>query len=57
MKVHKGVAYFPTFEKARDFGARYGQGYPAWRAVPYELGWAVQVRPGGPYFGPKGDVV
>lgn len=48
-KIRKGVAYFPTFETARAFGAKVG------RVVQYETGWAVQVRPGGDYFGPDGQ--
>lgn len=54
IKVRKGIAYFPTFEEARDFGCEHGRGFPAWRVVHYDLGWAVQTRPSGDYFGPDG---
>ena len=47
---HKGIAYFDTFEQARDFGGDVGRGFPAWHVVPYERGWAVQTRPSGDYF-------
>lgn len=52
----RGIAYFSLFEEARDFGAMHGHGHPAWRAVRYERGWAVQVRPSGPYLNAKGEV-
>ena len=53
----KGTAYFPTFEGARDFGedVGVGKGHPAWRVVYYDLGWAIQARPGGPYLNLKGE--
>jgi hypothetical protein len=54
VRVYQGVAYFPTFDSARDFGAATCQGFPAWRVVGYERGHAVQVRPGGDYLGPNG---
>ena len=54
VRVYQGVAYFPTFESARDFGAIVGKGFPAWRVVQYERCFAVQTRPSGDYFGPDG---
>ena len=54
VKVKAGIAYFPTFESARDIGRHWGIGFPAWRVVSCDLGHAIQVRPGGDYFGPNG---
>lgn len=45
-----GVWYFPTFEEARDEGKRNIRGFPAWRVVEYLRGFAIQYRPGGPYY-------
>ena len=52
----KGDAYFPTFIEARDFGAKHGKGWPAWRVVAYTRGWAVQAYPSGPYFNLAGEL-
>ncbi len=46
VKYRKGIAYFPTFEEARDVS----EGYEGSRVVHYELGWAIQYRVSGPYF-------
>lgn len=43
------TAYFPTFEQAREFGAQHCKGFPAWRVVEYQRGFAVQTRPSGDY--------
>ena len=51
---HKGIAYFPTFYAARDFGALHCRGFPAWHVVEYTRGHAVQVRPGGDYLALNG---
>jgi hypothetical protein len=51
----KGIAYFPTFQDAREHG-RSISGFPAWRVVSYGLGWAVQAYPSGPYFNLKGQI-
>ena len=54
VRIKKGIAYFPTFEAARDFGKKHCIGFPAWRVVEYEIGCAVQIRPGGDYLGVNG---
>lgn len=46
VRYRKGIAYFPTFEEAREVS----KGYEGSRVVHYELGWAVQYRVSGPYF-------
>lgn len=53
-KEYKGVAYFPDFFSARDFGTKYCKGYPAWRVVEYGQGYAVQLRPSGDYLSTNG---
>ena len=52
--IRKGVAYFKTFNQAREFAAHHVKGFPAWRIVDYQLGFAIQVRPGGDYIGADG---
>jgi len=52
-----GVAYFQVFNDARDHGQKHGKGYPAWRVVSYERGFAVQARISGPYFGKNGELI
>jgi hypothetical protein len=52
-----GVAYFQDFYDARDHGQKHGKGYPARRVVSYGRGFAVQARPGGPYFGKNGELI
>lgn len=52
----KGVAYFRDFSAARDHGAEHCQGFPSWRIVSYTLGYAVQVRPAGPYLDSTGNI-
>lgn len=53
---HNGIAYFDTFEEAREHGQRHGKGWPAWRVVSYQLGYAIQVRPSGPYLNGDGEI-
>ena len=52
-----GVAYFKDFNDARDHGQKHGKGYPTWRVVSYERGFAVQARISGPYFGKNGELI
>lgn len=53
----KGHVYFKSYHDARDFGVLHCKGYPAWRCVAYDRGWAVQVRPSGPYLNKEGKIV
>lgn len=48
--TYRGVTYFPTFQEARDRAAQEVRGFPAWRVVGYERGWAIQYYPSGPYY-------
>lgn len=50
MNMHKGIAYFDTFEEARAVAAEKLKGYPSWRIIRYQLGWAIQYRVMGPYY-------
>ena len=45
--IRKGIRYFPKYTDARTI--RNLMGHEA-RLVFYELGWAVQYFPGGPYY-------
>ena len=54
VRIYQGVAYFPSFETARDFGSEFARGFSAWRVVGYQRGFAVQTRPSGDYLGPDG---
>ncbi len=56
MTIHKNIAYFKDFYAARDHGEKYGKGFPQWRVVEYEIGYAVQAYISGPYFGPTGEL-
>lgn len=49
MKTRKGIYYFPSYESARDYAIAHGA--PTDRIIPYELGWAIQLRVSGPYVG------
>jgi len=49
--VRRGVTYFPDYAAARD--AAVACGLTADRIIPYQLGWAVQLRISGPYAGPR----
>jgi hypothetical protein len=53
---HKNTAYFKDFVAARDHGAKHGKGFPNWRVVSYDRGYAVQAYVSGPYFNLKGKL-
>jgi len=53
---HKGIAYFANFHEARDHGEAHGRGFPSWRVINYERGYAVQAYPSGPYFSLSGGL-
>jgi hypothetical protein len=50
--VRKGIAYWPTYEAARD-----AKKAATDRIVCYTTGWAIQIRVSGPYRGPNGEEV
>lgn len=56
MKTHeyKGHAYFSDLAEARDFGAKHAKGFPSWRVVEYERGFAVQLWTSGDYLALNG---
>ena len=49
--TRRGVTYFSDYADAR--AAAIAAGLTADRIIPYELGWAVQLRVSGPYAGPR----
>ena len=46
--LHKGSWYWGRRGNAKRYADKHGLS----RIFKYELGWAVQLRPGGPYAGP-----
>jgi hypothetical protein len=48
-KTHEGIYYFQSFQTARNYAVKHQ--YPTDRIIPYELGWAIQLRISGPYVG------
>lgn len=46
VRYRKGIAYFQSFEQAREISKR----LPGSRVVVYQLGYAIQYRISGPYF-------
>jgi len=53
---HKHTAYFKYFTDARNHGQKHGAGFPNWRVVNYDRGWAVQAYISGPYFNLAGEL-
>ena len=47
-KLHKGVAYFPSYESARTVLKKRLSGNG--RLVAYDRGWAIQYWISGPYY-------
>lgn len=50
MRMHKGVAYFDTWQAAAEIRGQVKALHPSARVVPYIRGYAVQYRISGPYF-------
>lgn len=46
-RLHKGIYYYARYEDARPIADRLG----ITRIIPYELGYALQWRAGGAYYG------
>jgi len=49
MKQKKGIYYFSSYEKARQYAL--DDNWPIDRIRPYQLGWAIQLYISGPYVG------
>jgi hypothetical protein len=49
-----GVVFFKSFDDARTWAVKHAQGYPAWRVIPYENGYSVEMSPGGGYLANNG---
>lgn len=47
-RLHKGNWYWSTSREAQNYADKHG----LTRVIKYGLGWAVQLRPSGPYAGP-----
>ena len=54
MKTRKGIYYFHTYKDAHDFADL--RGLPTTRLITYDCGWAIQLRKGGPYWGPAFEI-
>jgi hypothetical protein len=48
-KLRKGVYYFESFQAARSHAE--SNGLPTDRIIPYQIGWAIQLKVSGPYAG------
>jgi hypothetical protein len=47
MQMHLGIAYFDTFEEARDVGVKEIKGHPGWHVVQDPRGWKIHYAPYG----------
>jgi hypothetical protein len=47
--AHKKVYYFETHGDAKEYAITHG--FPIDRIIPYQRGWAIQLRKSGPYVG------
>ena len=57
-RIHKGIAYYPSFQAARDERDRQiAAGHKNARVVGYQLGHAVQLEKSGDYVGPSAGTV
>ncbi len=54
-RVRKGIIYFAEYAEATQFKHLHARDKPDARIVKYDLGWAIQIRIGGPYLGPDGN--
>ena len=53
---HEGVAYWREFKTAYARAKTMQAKHPDCRVVPYELGWAIQREPAGPYWNERKGV-
>ena len=53
MKTRKGIYYFESWQAAEMFSYK-NQLPNTVRLIPYDYGWAIQLKKGGRYYGPKG---
>lgn len=47
--THKKIFYFETHADAKEYALTHG--FPIDRIIPYQRGWAIQLRKSGPYVG------